>query len=276
MEESPISKMLSVQNVWATSLCFLVFVCLFYYFRRPQNIPPGPRRWPLIGNLPTVVYSAWRKEHVHDLMTRLSKKYGKVFSLDFGGTTRVIILNDTKVIREAFQKPELSDRVPSAVLDQVSKGKGVLISGGEVWKHQRRFSLAVFRSFGVGKSTFDDQIATEASVLCDEISRLYTGKLFDPRKLLMNATSNMICSILLGKRFDYTDAEFHHLLSILDERIKLIGGGALQAQVPLLRMLNRKKIEKLLHSIRKKMSIILRKLSRSISKYGKSPANVTT
>ena len=39
-------------------------------------------------------------------MTRLGLKCGKVFSFHIG-STRIIVLNDAKVIKEAFQVPEL-------------------------------------------------------------------------------------------------------------------------------------------------------------------------
>ena len=70
----------------------------------------------------------------------------------------------------------------------------------------------------------------------------------------MNATSNMICSIVFGKRFDYKDKEFHYLLSILDERVKLIGSGGIQSTVPLLRILRRKDTEGLFQSILKNVN----------------------
>ncbi len=73
----------------------------------------------------------------------------------------------------------------------------------------------------------------------------------------MNAASNMICSILLGRRFEYSDKEFRNLLSVLDERVKLIGGGLLRIQVPLLRLLNRDKGE---------LKAIMRKLVSYFSK----------
>ena len=113
---------------------------------------------------------------------------------------------------------------------------GVLLASGPVWRQQRRFSLTVFRSLGVGKTSFDEQMAAEADNLCQAIAE-YSGEPFDPRRLLMMATSNMICALTFGKQFDYNDAEFHRLLNILDERVKLIGSGSLQTSVPLLSML---------------------------------------
>ena len=70
MEIVLLLQLLTVQNLCTALFCLLVFVCISLYFRRPQNLPPGPRGWPFIGNLPLVLYSSWRKEYVHVLMKR--------------------------------------------------------------------------------------------------------------------------------------------------------------------------------------------------------------
>ena len=111
----------------------------------------------------------------------------------------------------------------------------MLLASGDVWKHQRRFSLAVFRSFGVGKTSFDDDIAKEASLLCDAIRKSSTTP-FDPRPHLMNATSNMICSLTMGKHFDYDDDEFRQLLNLLDERVQIGGQGLIWHRFLLVRL----------------------------------------
>ena len=97
-------------NIKTAVLCLLIFLSLYFYFRGPKNIPPGPIGWPLIGSLPLFMRSSSHNEHVHDMMTRLSTKYGKVFSFGLGGNKPVVVLNDFKSIKEAFQKPELSYR----------------------------------------------------------------------------------------------------------------------------------------------------------------------
>ena len=90
------------------------------------------------------------------------------------------------------------------------------MSNGDSWKEHRRFSLTVLRSFGVGKRSFEDQIATESEYLMTEISS-GEGKPFDPSHLVCNAVSNVICSVVFGKRFDYDDQEFQYLLHLLED-----------------------------------------------------------
>ena len=113
-------------NIRTATLCFLIFLGLYFYFRRPKNIPPGPIGWPLIGSLPLFMQSNYYNEHVHDLMTRLSTKYGKIFSFGLGGNAPVVVLNDFKSIKEAFQKPELSYRNKDTQRRKVTNGQGNL------------------------------------------------------------------------------------------------------------------------------------------------------
>ena len=50
-----------------------------------------------------------------------------------------------------------------------------------------------------------------------------------PKPLLMQATSNMLCSITFGKQYDYNDSEFRQLLSMIEQRPQLTDSGLLLA-----------------------------------------------
>ncbi len=110
------------------------------------------------------------------------------------------------------------------------------MSSGDLWKQQRKFSLSALRNMGVGKSSFEDQISRETSVLIKELSRK-AGQVFDPRKLITNAVSNVICSVVFGKQYSYDDPEFRELLGIAERHIRLAGAGGAQAFVKALQYL---------------------------------------
>ena len=97
---------------------------------------------------------------------------------------------------------------------------GVAMSSGKQWSQERRFILEVFKEFGVGRSKFEDQIENESSYLIKKIAS-FNGKQFDPNHTLVNAVANVICSIVFGKRYEYTDSKFKKLLEIGTLFVKL-------------------------------------------------------
>ena len=96
---------------------------------------------------------------------------------------------------------------------------GIVLASGEVWSQQRRFILGIFRKFGIGKSKFEHQIEDESRAFIEEVA-LLKGECFDPTHLLQNAVSNVICAIVFGKRFEYSDEKFKYWLKLSNEHVK--------------------------------------------------------
>lgn len=53
-----------------------------------------------------------------------------------------------------------------------------------------------------------------------------TGKPFDAQPLLNSAVSNIICCLVFGERFEYSDEEYKQILQDLNEAVKLQGSFA--------------------------------------------------
>ena len=80
---------------------------------------------------------------------------------------------------------------------------------GSMWRSQRRFTLSTFRDFGIGKTRFQDNVAEEVRCLSDELlSRGANNSPLDLKQVLTNAISNIICSVVFGKRYQYSDKDF--------------------------------------------------------------------
>uniref|UniRef100_A0A672Z7R0 Cytochrome P450 2J1-like n=1 Tax=Sphaeramia orbicularis TaxID=375764 RepID=A0A672Z7R0_9TELE len=77
-----------------------VFILTADYFknRRPANFPPGPRMFPIVGNLFTVDHTK-----THESMKELAGTYGDVYSLRMGPNF-LVVLNGFKVVKEALVK----------------------------------------------------------------------------------------------------------------------------------------------------------------------------
>lgn len=78
---------------------------------------------------------------------------------------------------------------------------GLLWSSGSMWKEQRTFALTTMRKLGFGKRCLQGQIMEEVDCLMEELEK-YGNKPFDIQNILNTSVSNVICSLLFGKRFD--------------------------------------------------------------------------
>ncbi|XP_073399232.1 cytochrome P450 2K1-like [Dendrobates tinctorius] len=202
---------------------FSIFIALFIYWKNgikksTAKMPPGPMPLPVIGNL-----NLLDLERPHESLMQLSEKYGEVFTLHFG-PKKTVILAGYKIIKEALvtRAEDFGERATSPVFDIVSNGHGIIFSNGEQWKSMRRFTLSTLRDFGMGKKSVEARIQDELMPLIESF-RSHNGKPFNAHMLINSAVSNVICSIIFGKRFEYGDSTFEKLIKMLDESAKLAG-----------------------------------------------------
>lgn len=104
--------------------------------------------------------------------------------------------------------------------------------------------MATLRSFGLANGSMELSICEESRHLQEAMERqkgrwrrtrehkhtpeslsdgFCPGEPFDPVPLLNNAVANIICQIVFGRRFDYTDHMFQRMLHHLTEMAYLEG-----------------------------------------------------
>lgn len=79
-----------------------------------------------------------------------------------------------------------------------------MFTEGDTWKEHRRFSISCLRDFGMGSTVLERKIHDEVSHLLQELAN-FEGVPIDPTNFIPKAVSNIICSIIYGARFDYSD-----------------------------------------------------------------------
>ncbi|KAM3911030.1 cytochrome P450 2G1-like [Leptodactylus fuscus] len=201
---------------WLESLVLLGILSWFIYstwnaIYRRRNLPPGPTPLPIFGN----VLHIRRGELVKSLM-EFSKKYGSVYTVYFGHYP-VVVLCGYDTVKEALidRAEDFGGRGRLPTVDDFVKGYGVVLGNGERWRDLRRFSLTILRNFGMGKKTIEERIQEEAQFLVEEI-RSQKEQFIDPTKLLVQGVSNIICSIVFGNRFEYSNDSFQKLLTMFN------------------------------------------------------------
>ncbi|BFZ07130.1 hypothetical protein BsWGS_10169 [Bradybaena similaris] len=197
------------------TLLVAAVICLAIYLwfnSKPSKLPPYPRRpLPIVGHL------FYLEQDTRAQMKKWRKQCGDIFSINICGYP-VVVLNGYDVLKEALVKKAdiFSDR--TFLFFDAATGfpnKGVMFSHGANWKEQRSVSLSILRQFGMGKNILADKIQEEVSCFTDYLASL-GGKSTDIRIMTNISTSNVICSIIIGHRFDYDDKDFRYLMTRLN------------------------------------------------------------
>ncbi|XP_056419485.1 uncharacterized protein LOC130360954 [Hyla sarda] len=183
-----------------------------------ENYPPGPKPWPIIGNIFNLNI---KKPYLS--FQELAKKYGPVFSIKIGGQ-KMVVLSGYDTVKEALvnHAEELSGRPIVPIFMDFFRGYGVIFSNGHNWKNMRRFTLSALRDLGMGKRSVEDKITEESNCLV-ETFKSYKGEPFDSTMVMNAAVSNIIISLLLGHRFEYDDPKLHRLLVIIMDTARILG-----------------------------------------------------
>ncbi|KAG2469210.1 CP2BJ protein, partial [Polypterus senegalus] len=202
-------------------LAAVIIGLIFIMFLKKSNLyakmPPGPTPLPLIGNMLQV-----NSRTPHESFMKLSETYGPVMTVYLGPHPMVVLVG-LQAIEEALlqQADAFSGRACLPMFKKLTDGFGVAFTNGENWKQLRRFSIKTLRDYGVGRRSIEEWIQEEAQNLVKEFKK-YQGSPFDPKVILSCAVCNVICSVLYGKRFDYKNAIFTHLVSVVTTVIALL------------------------------------------------------
>ncbi|NXE71549.1 CP2C1 protein, partial [Calcarius ornatus] len=107
---------------------------------------------------------------------------------------------------------EFGGRPSIPLLMQLSKNYGFVSDNEKKWRELRRFTLSTLRDFGMGKSSMSQKVQQEAQHLVELLAKL-KGNAFEPMTMFRHAVSNVICSVVFGSRYSYSDAAFLELLN---------------------------------------------------------------
>ena len=99
---------------------------------------PGPRRWPVIGNMFELRPAAFLQT-----LESWAARYGSLYRVALGGRN-VMIVSDAKIIERILrQRPGSFRRVPMIEFITRELGaSGVFSSEGETWRRERRLAMA--------------------------------------------------------------------------------------------------------------------------------------
>ncbi|XP_075045022.1 cytochrome P450 2J4-like [Mixophyes fleayi] len=190
---------------------------LWWKWPRPKGFPPGPPALPVMGNMLQMDFTNPLKA-----LRKFFKVYGPVYSI-YLGFTQAVVVRGIKDLKEVLVNKgvEFADRPHNRLIEAISGTRGLVAAPyGQSWKQHRRFTLSTLRNFGLGKKSMEERICEESSYLIQEFKK-NTNALIDPHLVIDNAVSNIICSIVFGRRYDYDDPTFRDILNLVHENMKM-------------------------------------------------------
>nr|QEV83804.1 cytochrome P450 [Brachionus rotundiformis] len=187
-------------------------------FYKKLNIP-GPKPWPLIGNIQNVMREGFVK---HDI--ELMKKYGRVVGY-FEGSTPVVLTTDVKFIKNVMIK-DFNSFVNRRTFESFTiepTDKFMTILKDEEWKNVRAIVTTAFtsgklRSMSKHINECSDVFETNLEKLADK------DGMFDTKKLFSGFTLDVISSCCFGvstNSINEPDNEFiTHMQKIFRNSVK--------------------------------------------------------
>ena len=97
--------------VLATAFIGLLIIWLITKSIKPKDFPPGPPKYPIIGNALEISQSGQNTPSIFYGVRKFAKLYGKVFGFHLGSEV-FVVLTDYQDIKDMMKKEELSARSP--------------------------------------------------------------------------------------------------------------------------------------------------------------------
>ncbi len=107
---------------------------------------PGPRPWPLAGNLPQMTQA-----RLHQDVEAWARQYGPLFRISFGRTPMLVVASHELVSAVLRDRPEGFRRpaITAIVSDEMGGRPGVFLAEGAAWRDQRRMVMAALAPHAV-------------------------------------------------------------------------------------------------------------------------------
>ncbi|XP_071813258.1 steroid 17-alpha-hydroxylase/17,20 lyase-like [Apostichopus japonicus] len=211
----------------------LVGIWIWSQQKPTKDFPPGPKGWPLVGN---IIELARNEKPAFVVFTEYAKEYGNIFSIRVGNRWAVV-LNGAATIKEALLKKgvEFANRTTSYTTDLFTEG-GQDIAFGQYspsWKLHRKLAFSAFRKLATGDNKrFEKLVYSIIPALTANLDSKLSEP-FDPHTSLSSSIYNILASLCFGKQYEFDDPQLTRLIYLSKEADKLAGSGSLADFIPI-------------------------------------------
>ncbi|GLJ51046.1 hypothetical protein SUGI_1086770 [Cryptomeria japonica] len=166
--------------------------------RKQLKLPPGPRGWPIVGNLLQI------GPVPHSGMKKFTQKYGPLVYIHIG-MVPAVVTDDPKYVKEFLLKQDriFASRPKNIASEHFTFGGNDIAFApyGPHWKAVRKICLMELLTTKKMDFFRQGRIEEVQCMVRDVYKASFEGKSIDMRNLFGALTSNAITRMVLGQRF---------------------------------------------------------------------------
>ncbi|GFQ04620.1 cytochrome p450 71a4 [Phtheirospermum japonicum] len=197
-----------------------------------KNVPPSPRKLPIIGNLHQL------GSFPHRSLRSLSNRYGQLMLLYFGSKP-VLVASSAEAAREIMKSQDhiFSNRPKLSIPDRLTYGSMDVgfASYGEYWRQVKSICVVQLLS-NKRVQSFRRVREEETSAMVDKIKQLGVVNL---SKFLISFTNDVVCRVALGRKYSDDEKDHRNFKGFLGEIMELLGTKSIGDYMPWLTWVNR-------------------------------------
>jgi len=173
---------------------------------------PGPRGWPILGNLPQI-----RQSRLHQALEAWRRRYGDYFRIQLG-RQRFLVVSDPQAITAMLRdRPEGFRRNSRLEAIGAEMGiNGVFAANGEAWIRQRRMVMAAFTPAKI-KSYFPSLVQVTGRLQRRWQQAAARKTSIDLRSDLMRYTVDVTAGLAFGADINTLESESERIQQHLDQ-----------------------------------------------------------
>ena len=162
---------------------------------------PGPKPWPLLGNLPQL-----RPLRIHQDVEAWSRQYGPLFRITFGQTPLLVVSGHELVSATLRDRPDGFRRpvITAQVSDEMGGRPGVFLAEGAAWRDQRRMVMAALAPHAV-KAYFPSLVKVGQRLQAHWQKAARTGVAIDLAEDLKRYSVDIIAGLAFGTEVNTID-----------------------------------------------------------------------